>query len=268
MAKHDQSWSGARRGLAVLLLVAAVAGAGLRAVTPATALGPCPSDVDVCLIVNTSEDSDARDGVLTLREALRLAQGSLTLDDLSDGEWGQVVITMPPGWGPTDVDQPLTPPGFGGPGGIGSVAVSFDGEVFCASCPSRRILLLPDGAASTGNAGVMTLAGQSAALPVLAPPAGPPASQAAWRLRIGDLPTPGAGGSALPVIIDGGQLSPSSLGLAIDGPGVTLRGISFQHFSGPAVTLSCAAANDVNLNLHFADNGTDVATLGCAPEAP
>jgi hypothetical protein len=228
--------------------------------------------VAVCLIVNTPEDTDVRDAGLTLREALRLTQGSLMLDDLSDDEWRQVVITMPPGWGPTDsatdTAQPLTPPGFGGPGGIGSAAISFDRDVFCADCPGRTILLSPDGIASTAEVGIMTLAGQPAALPLVAPPAGSDAALTDWHVRIGNAPAPDADGSETSVVIDGSQLSLGSLGLAIDGPGVTLRDITFQHFAGPAVTLSCAAANDVTLAAYFEDNGTDVATLECAPEAP
>ena len=76
-----------RRAKAVLVGLAA---AWLVVAGLALACGGALDGAGSTLVVNSILDTDDRDGVLTLREALLLATGELTKDELDEGERGQV----------------------------------------------------------------------------------------------------------------------------------------------------------------------------------
>ena len=71
------------------LLAAACGGGGSVDVDPSSSPTEGPSSRSE-LVVNSNVDTDERDGVLTLREALLLATGALSTSDLDSGEAGQV----------------------------------------------------------------------------------------------------------------------------------------------------------------------------------
>jgi hypothetical protein len=78
--------------LALLVLSALAAGASLALHRPGAQASPDPT-----IEVNSTADTNARNPVMTLREALMLATGDLTLADLAHGECDQVSDTH---WGP------------------------------------------------------------------------------------------------------------------------------------------------------------------------
>jgi hypothetical protein len=78
--------------LAILLLPALAAAAILALNQPGAQASPDPT-----ITVNNTADTNARNPVITLREALMLATGDLTLADLTHGECDQVSDTH---WGP------------------------------------------------------------------------------------------------------------------------------------------------------------------------
>lgn len=233
----------------------------------ALAINPCSTDFDQCVYVNSNLDNDVRDDVITLREALLLANGTLTLADLTIAELGQVVITMPPGWGPQeDSYVPLTPPGFGGPGGIGKTAVHFDRIVFCDGCVSNTIFLDP----VTATADLVGMNGApshgiSAALPVLAPTSDSVADVSDWQVQIGD---ESVGSADISVNIDGSRLGTEATGLGVAAPGVRLQGVTLRQFRGAAVSLTCTAATETVMDVAFANNGTDILADSCWSEMP
>lgn len=233
----------------------------------ALAINPCSTDFDQCVYVNSNLDNDVRDDVITLREALLLANGTLTLADLTIAELGQVVITMPPGWGPeedyTEGNTPLTPPGFGGPGGIGKTSVHFDSTVFCQGCPSSTILLDPAAAPSVVGASAVGATDVWAALPVLAPDSD--SVDGDWQVQIGE---PSGATSSVSVNIDGSRLSMGATGFAVAAPGVTLQGVALRRFRGIAVSLTCSAAAESTMDVEFASNGTDIAMTDCWSQNP
>jgi hypothetical protein len=233
----------------------------------ALAINPCPTDVDMCVFVNSNLDNDLRDDAVTLREALLLANGSLTLADLTIPELGQVVITMPPGWGPPDAESltSYTPPGFGGPGGIGKTSVQFDRTVFCVGCLSNTISLDPVSASVDQGLKATSSGGTSVALPVLAPKPGSEVDVDDWQVRIGDA---GGGVANLSVNIDGSRLGTTATGLALEAPGVTMGGVTLQRFPGTAISLTCSAAAGTAMDVNFAENGTDIATGHCWSDMP
>jgi hypothetical protein len=69
----------------VLLLTALALGAFLALNRPATQASP-----DVTITVNSTADTNARDSVMTLREAMLMATGALAVTSLSDAECDQV----------------------------------------------------------------------------------------------------------------------------------------------------------------------------------
>ncbi len=108
----------------------------------------CPPGVGFCVVVNSNASTNVRDDVMTLPEALLIANGELPLADLTSEEQGQIVL-MPPGWGPTVMtrwaQRSDSPPGFGGPGGIGGTSIYFDPDIFCDACQGNAIVLTPPG---------------------------------------------------------------------------------------------------------------------------
>ena len=78
-------------GLAVVMLIAIACNGGTEdvAVELSTPLPAKPS-ASAKLEVNSTSDNDARDGELSLREALLLATGVLQIEDMSVEEMEQV----------------------------------------------------------------------------------------------------------------------------------------------------------------------------------
>lgn len=266
-------------------LIAVLAVAIALAATAATtrAEGSCTEGADHCLIVNTNEDTDARDGALSLREALLLDNGSLALSQLDAGESAQVIVA--------------------GQGVLGSGGISyiyFDPNVFCEGCSSNTIVLAPPGFG--GPASVIPVGGRKtrsdgsiqseppafggASLPpafggasegtsslissavVSAPPGfGGPASA-----RLGMSVGAGEEGPAT-VVIDGSQLPVEIAGLEVSGAEGWIRGMHFQNFPGTAIAIldDLAAAtligsnldgeNDVEEAVTFANNGQDIGLI-------
>ena len=81
-----------KRVALVLFVSAALATSIVFLIRPGAQASP-----DVTITVNTTADTNARNPVMTLREALMLATGDLTLADLTQGECDQVSDTH---WGP------------------------------------------------------------------------------------------------------------------------------------------------------------------------
>ena len=105
-------------GLAVVMLSAIACNGGTEdvAVELSTPLPARPS-ASATLEVNSTSDSDARDGELSLREALLLATGVLQIEDMSEEEMGQVEGT--PGESSADaIKFGALPLGAGGTGVI------------------------------------------------------------------------------------------------------------------------------------------------------
>lgn len=248
-----------RRALTLLVAAAALAGP-----PGAGAQGRCAKDLDACLFVTSNADTDARDDALTLREALLVTQNHLQYADLTAAEQAQVIFQGPSNGGA----NPDTPPGFGGPGGIGGtskLAVYFDPTVFCAGCPGNTIVLTPPGFGGPGGIGGYG-GGKVLALPPLADPLATAMSGASkWVERVGGGYLPDVGEVPATVILDGSGLTADHTGLWAGSRGVTLRGLTLRGFPGTAVELECKVADGVALeNLTFQANVRNVETVGCA----
>jgi len=131
-----------RFALVVLLLTALAAGVFLALHRPGAQASP-----DVTITVNSVDDIVDPNAVLTLREAMKLATGELSLGDLAGGECVQVsgayyVV------GPGCKMQPPWPPR---PGASSPDTIVFDPAVFPPASPATIALAsaLPD--LSTGN---------------------------------------------------------------------------------------------------------------------
>jgi parallel beta-helix repeat protein len=104
----------------VLFLLLAVAGGVVLMAGPGAQASP-----DVTITVNRVDDNEARDAHLTLREAMKLATGELSVGDLHEGECHQVSTADWLGW-PLDECILLGPP----PGVISPDTIVFDTGVF------------------------------------------------------------------------------------------------------------------------------------------
>jgi hypothetical protein len=251
------------------VLTAAVAGLMLSgaAALNVRAADSCPEDIDLCVFVNSNLDTDTRDDLMTLREALLVTNGTLSIDDLTSAEAAQVVINMPPGWGPND-DAGVgayTPPGFGGPGGIGSTSVYFDPSVFCAGCPGNTIVLTPPGFGGPGGIGGSTMP----LIPAL-PAVGSDGAEVSARLGMG---YENGAEKAVSVRLDGTALGSGYAGLTLGSDGNSwVRGITLTGFAGSAVqlvgdgtgTLLLGSNNDGEIDeaevLTYQDNLANVVT--------
>lgn len=110
-----------------LLLLAALATFAAFLIEPSVQASP-----GATITANSTGDTDARDGVLTLREAMLLATGSLAMSDLDTGECAQVSnSTYGPPCGTTDTI-----------GAASADSIVFDSAVFPLLAPllslSRR----------------------------------------------------------------------------------------------------------------------------------
>ena len=79
--------------LAICLLTALAVGAFLASHHPGAQASP-----DVTISVNSTADTNSRDSVLTLREAMKLATGELSVGNLHEGECHQVSTAGWVGW--------------------------------------------------------------------------------------------------------------------------------------------------------------------------
>lgn len=240
--------------------VVAILALGLMGLTASRvqATGMCPPNVDLCVVVNSNASTNDRDAVVTLPEALLIANGQLPVSELTSDEQGQVV-TMPPGWGPPPTQSgasAFSPPGFGGPGGIGGTSIYFDPDIFCDTCQSKTIILNPPGFGGPGGIG-----GRALALPVLGDNLGSPI-----RLGMGY-----RDGAEVPVtvIIDGSRLAESYDGLKARGDQTWVRGLTLSGFGGTALITegNVLVGSDNNGLLDAAEamtftmNGTNVTAL-------
>jgi len=246
----------------------------LGGVAAATA---CAPGADACLIVNSTMDTDARDGVLTLREALLVQNGSLDAASLSPAESLQVRTVGALGLG-------------------GAVHIVFDPAVFCATCEATIVLqqppLLGEPDSYTGglalalppilgepDAATPPLLGEpDAATPPLlgepdavAPPilGEPDSARTRWLLGMSVV-----GGQLVParVVIDGSALGADYVGLRVQARGA-VQGITLRNFAGRALEIDAQIApdlllgsdndgvNDAAEGLVFLDNGADVVIL-------
>jgi hypothetical protein len=239
------------------LAAAAILAAGFAA-TPTYAVGSCPNGQSACMIVNSNQDTDARDAVLTLREAMLLDRGDLAYSALTplekaqvlgsgidfapdgirgtyfnptifcDGCPSSVIVLSPPGFGgpayALDMTSPspdYMPPGFGGPA---SLPPGFGG---------------PAGSSGGGGGGLMAKAGEFG---LMTPPGfGGPAASVGLGL------TAAGAEVAAKVVLDGSQLDSSTTGLRIERRGGWLRGLHLRSFSGVALQISDLLASDVLL---------------------
>lgn len=227
------------RQLVQRVLTAAVAGLVLSgaAALHVRAADNCPEDIDLCVFVNSNLDTDTRDDLMTLREALLVTNGTLSIDDLTPTEAAQVVINMPPGWGPEDDSAVVafTPPGFGGPGGIGSTSVYFDPSVFCANCIGNTIVLTPPGFGGPGGIG-----GNSMPLLPALPTIGLDDAELVSHVGMGYVD-----GTEVPVTVrlDGTALGLGFAGLTVGTKGDSwVRGITLMGFAGAAVQVDWGGA--------------------------
>src|SRR3990170_2262632 len=99
------------------LAMAALAAFLLAGSSPASAAA-------ATITVNSSADTDARDGVLTLREAILLATGGLAVSDLTEGECAQVSgSTYTPPCSTADSIGAASPDSIVFGGGLGAIAL-------------------------------------------------------------------------------------------------------------------------------------------------
>lgn len=223
------------------------------------AAGPCAPGADVCLIVNTAADNVQRDGTLSLREALLVANGRLDVDELTGPEQLQVHVVGPLRF-------------------AGVVEVNFDAEL-----SGQTIYVLPPGLGG-GDTPPMNQAPKPrnneliALADSLPPGLGGGDTPPAWSslppgLGGGDTPPAFAGASVIggmikdgtlvrgQVTLDGSKLGTVYSGLWNDGPG-TLRGLHFQNFAGHAVEIEKHVVGLVDYSaVTFANNAVDVAIV-------
>jgi hypothetical protein len=119
-----------KRLLLMLLLVAALATSVGLLLRPGAQASP-----DVTITVNRVDDTDYRDAYLTLREALKLATGELSVENLHEGECHQVSTAQWVGW-PSYECFLVGPP----PGGSSPDTIVFDTYVFPPGSPATIIL--------------------------------------------------------------------------------------------------------------------------------
>ena len=211
-------------------------------------------------------DTDARDGVLTLREALLVQNGSLDAASLSPAESLQVRTVGALGLG-------------------GAVHIVFDPTVFCATCEATIVLqqppLLGEPDSYTGGLALALppiLGEPDAATPPLlgepdavVPPilGEPDSARTRWLLGMSVV-----GGQLVParVVIDGSALGADYVGLRVQARGA-VQGITLRNFAGRALEIDAQIApdlllgsdndgvNDAAEGLVFLDNGADVVIL-------
>ena len=135
--------------LAICLLTAIAVGAFLASHRPGAQASP-----DVTITVNSTADTNTRDGWLTLREAMLLATGELSVGNLHEGECHQVSTAGWLGW-PLDECIPLGSP----PGVISPDTIVFHTGVFPPASPATIAL---GSALPTLDTGGDTIDGSSA----------------------------------------------------------------------------------------------------------
>jgi CSLREA domain-containing protein len=115
---------------------------GFAVIVSAVVLGPgAQGAAGATITVNSTADTDARDGVLTLREAISLATGGLAVNALDSGECGQVSAST---YGP--------PCGTGATIGAASAdGIVFDAVVFPSASPETIALSSDLPQLNTGN---------------------------------------------------------------------------------------------------------------------
>lgn len=214
------------RTLAVLVLLVVALAAAVW-ISEASEDPACPPVMDVCLFVNSAADTDQRDSVLTLREAIRVTSGALPITTLTEPEVGQVVADSPALLG-------------------GCTSIYFDQAVFSATAAPSPIMVdpggLPDLEPPSGGGGSEpdppdSVGGASA--PDYVCSAWPAASidvgaAGAYPVFIGGGYLAGEGDVPANVVIDGTQLALGVLPLRVSRP-VWLRGVEFVNVPGPAV---------------------------------
>jgi len=179
--------------------------------TAHAAASTCPADA--CLVVNSNDDGDARDGVLTLTEALALDRGALLLADLTAAELGQVVLATADGLSLYGQDNIYFAPNVG------------------------RIILTPPVIGGQGAPPV--IGGQKLMVPpVIGGQSAPPDIGGQTKIGMGwDAATGEELASS--VIIDG-SLMGATTGLRIESSYNTVRGLRFENFAGFAIEMVAA----------------------------
>lgn len=214
------------RTVAVLVLLVVALAAAVW-ISEASEDPACPPVMDVCLFVNSAADTDQRDSVLTLREAIRVTSGALPITTLTEPEVGQVVADSPALLG-------------------GCTSIYFDAAVFSATAAPSPIMVdpggLPDleppsggGGSEPDPPGLLGTTGApeyvcstwpAAAIDVGAGDIYPVFIGGGYVNGVGEVPTN--------VVIDGAQLVAGEAVLNV-GRSVWLRGVEFANVPGPAV---------------------------------
>lgn len=227
--------------LASLTALAVSSGAAMR---DARAQVPCPLTDGSCIFVSSNADTNDRDSVVTLREALMLSSGDLKPDELTEKERAGVV------------DPP------GAEGRMGETSIYFDPALFCLTCPTNTIVLTPPGFGGDGGILRSYKGSKMVVLPPIRKGAEldtPPGmgDQGIFRVRIGMGYDPVAGEVPARVIIDGSKLSDTHAGLWFEGGG-WIRGVTFQNFAGHAVEINEDVLDSVSLGGMgiYADGGS------------
>jgi hypothetical protein len=136
--------------LVICLLTAIAVGAFLASHRPGAQASP-----DVTITVNRVDDTDYRDAYLTLREALKLATGDLSVEYLHEGECDQVSTAQWVEW-PLDECVLVGPP----PGGSSPDTIVFDTSVFPPGSPAT--IALTSTLPTLGTGGNDIISGSSA----------------------------------------------------------------------------------------------------------
>ena len=220
------------------------------------AVARCAAGADACLVVNTTADTNARDTVLSLREALLVRWGTLAVADLTEAERGQVRIVQSLGL-------------------LRSVDVNFDPTVFCGDC-GAAIQLVPPGLGNPDRIWPPIRDYSGEMLFSLPPGLGnpdsvPPGLGNPDRIGMGineegmEVPAP--------VVIDGGDMPSGHVGLWLGGAG-SIRGVRFQHFADHAIEVEAEYAGSILLGpdgdgvndrfeaVTFVGNGDDIVIVG------
>ena len=125
-----------KRSALAIVLLAVMAGAIILLARPGVEASP-----DATISVNSTGDTDSRDGVLTLREAMLLATGWLGVDSLDSGECDQVSNST---YGPPCSTSDTI-------GAASADTVVFDGAVFPPGSPATVALSSGLPPLGTGN---------------------------------------------------------------------------------------------------------------------
>jgi hypothetical protein len=239
--------------LVCLILVGVIiaSGAGIHTAAAST---NCPNGAAACLFVNSNADTNSRDSVLTLREALLLDRGELLRNQLTYSEMQQISVT----------ESNALAAGK-------QRSIYFDPTVFCDGCETNTIVLSPPGWGGDGPVTAALPPGFGGDGPVTNTPPG-------WggdgpvtpltRLGLSYDPSTGLEGAAV-VVIDGTQLDSTYTGIDVNANSVWIRGIRFQNFAGAAIRLTAAAnttvlgtyvdgTNDDAEAVTFSNNSEDV----------